>query len=177
MNTNWTWYGVEADQGLLYYWTKYVKRSVSIITRDDVEQWSPDNWDVDSSGSLNLRPRQNNERDITTIVKKAFKSYGCPVTHFLPAPYNDFFHMTGRAKPWYQTQKQLENPDCTAKKIERECKIQVLWYKSLKDALTTINVLDRFSWEFLGTKKLPPLGHSPTEEVCNPNLVFTFCLV
>jgi hypothetical protein len=72
--------------------------------------------------------------------------------------------MTGRAKPWFQTKEQLENPDCTLKH-ERECRIQALWYRLLKEALNSINVLDRFSWDFLGTGKIGSLGLAPTNEV------------
>lgn len=162
IRTNWTWYGVEADQGLLYYWAKYVKKSVSIITREDVEQWDSDNWEIGINGSLVLRPRENGE--ITTIVKKAFKSYGCPVTHFLPVPYNDFFHMTGRAKPWYQPLEQLQNPNCTDRHM-RECRIQGIWYRALEEALNATNLLDNFSWDFVGSGKEAPLGHSPGKDV------------
>ena len=167
VGTNWTWYGVEADQGLLYYWTKYVKKSVSIITREDVEQWDSDNWETRKNGSLVLRPRNTEDRGITSIVKKAFKNYGCPVTHFLPSPYNDFHHMTGRAKPWYKTHEQLENPNCTDGNHVRQCKIQLVWYNALKDALISIDLIDDFSWDFLGTGKLAPVGHSPGRDVSN----------
>ena len=145
----------------MYYWTKYFKKSVSIISRDDAEQWDSDYWDTDSNGTLVLREYQNN---VPKIVKKALKSYGCPIEGFLLAPYNDFIHMTGQAKPWYQTREQLENPDCT-NKIEKECKLQAKWYIILKEALDSIEILDRFSWDFLGTRKPPPLGHGPSKKV------------
>ena len=164
LGMNWTWYGVEADQGLLYYWTKYVKKSVSIVSREDVEQWDEDDWYEDINRSLVLRKIKDGKKGGPTIIKKAFKLYGCPVTHFLPSPYNDYFHLSGRAKPWFQTQEQLENPDCTHKH-ERECKAQGEWYRALKEALVSINVLDRFSWDFLGTRKLAPVGVGPNEEV------------
>ena len=160
VGSNWTFYGAEADQGLLYYWAKYVKKSVSIITREDVEQWDSSNWETDTNGTLVLVPRENGKSDVTTIVRKALQSYGCPITHFLPAPYNDFFHLTGRAKPWYQTLEQLRNPNCTEKHV-RECNIQGVWYRSLEEALKSINYLDGFSWDFIGSGKGAPLGHSP----------------
>ena len=163
-NTNWTWYGVQADQGLLYYWAKYVKKSVSIVAREDVEQWDSDNWEIGINGSLSLRPLENGETDITTIVKKAFKSYGCPVTHFLPAPYNDFHHMTGQGKPWHRPLEELQNPNTCNRNI-RDCKIEKVWYKSLVDALNSTNLLDNFSWDFIGSGKRAPLGVGPSKEV------------
>jgi len=127
-----------------------------------VEQWNSDDWDTDLNGTMMLHQRQNGER-APTIVKKAMKPYGCSLTGSLLAPYNDFFHLTGRAKPWFQTQKQLENPDCT-NMHEKECKIQAKWYRSLKEALTSIGVIDGFSWNFLGTKMMAPVGASPNDQ-------------
>ncbi|GFH61370.1 hypothetical protein CTEN210_17846 [Chaetoceros tenuissimus] len=37
--TKWQFYGGDADQGFLYYWTKYVKRSVSILHPSKMEHW------------------------------------------------------------------------------------------------------------------------------------------
>ena len=37
--TKWDWVYSFADQGLLYYWTKYYKRSVSLITYNKVVNW------------------------------------------------------------------------------------------------------------------------------------------
>jgi len=158
VETNWSWFGANADQGLLYYWTKYVKKSVSIIIKADVQQWDSGNWDVDRNGTLILRPRQDG--DITTVVRNALKEYGCPQTQRLPSPYNDFYHMTGGAKPWYQSRQQLENPDCTTKKKKRECEIQGVWYQSLKEALISVNLLDGFPWDFLSGKP-SDLGAAP----------------
>lgn len=140
-----------------------MKKTVSIITRDDVEQWDVDDWDTDANGALVLRQKQNEEDNVPKIEKKALRGYGCPITGFLLAPYNDFFHMTGRAKPWYRTKEQLDNPDCT-KINPKECLIQVEWYNLLKEALNSIEVLDRFSWDFLGAKEAP-VGFGPTDEV------------
>ena len=38
-STNWTFHGDFADQGLLYYYTKYYLRNVSIMFLDHIEQW------------------------------------------------------------------------------------------------------------------------------------------
>eukprot|EP00536_Pseudo-nitzschia_multiseries_P000185 jgi/Psemu1/178078/e_gw1.3.292.1 len=166
--SNWTWYGVKADQGLLYYWTKYVKKSVSIISRDDVEQWEPDYWDTDSNGKLFLR---QTEVDVPKIVKKALKNYGCPLDGFLLAPYNDFIHLTGKAKPWFRPREELENADCG--EYEKECKMRAKWYSVLKELLVSIDILDRFSWDFLGTRRSSPVGHAPTDSVRELILFFS----
>jgi len=169
VKSNWTWYGVEADQGLLYFWTKYVKKSVSIVTRYDVEQWGDDDWEnTGANGPLVLRQSQKQDKDgmstfTPTIEKNAFKNYGCPKTHHLPSPYNDFFHMTGRAKPWFQNISQLEDPDCTDRH-KRECDIQVKWYQLFNEALVSIKMIDRVSWDVFGSRRSAPVGHAPSFE-------------
>ncbi|KAG7349121.1 hypothetical protein IV203_011718 [Nitzschia inconspicua] len=89
--TKWSWHGNFADQGLLYYWTKYFKKEVSIIIGGNVENWSGNKSQV-NVGLL--------------------KSFGCISSEFTKpfkyassgfskmAPYRDFKHFTGRSKPW-----------------------------------------------------------------------------
>jgi hypothetical protein len=44
--TNWTFHGDFADQGLLYFWTKYYyQKEVSIVHLDHVQQGSSDDAD------------------------------------------------------------------------------------------------------------------------------------
>jgi hypothetical protein len=90
--TLWSWHGDFADQGLLYYWTKYYKKNVSIVTRGNVENWSSDG---------------------STVLSRALSGYGCvrkedtqqnryannkKMDRFVP--YRDFRHFSGRSKPW-----------------------------------------------------------------------------
>jgi len=79
----WTWYGAFADQGLLYYWPKYVKQSVTIINYNKARNWSSRN------GTAYL------EKEMTSI----FDSYSCKDSG-KPSPYRDFIHFTGEPKPW-----------------------------------------------------------------------------
>ena len=169
---NWTWHGANADQGLLYYWTKYVKKSVSIMNGHDIEQWDTNNWSSYPNGTLILQQKQHGKDGApTTIIKKALKSYGCPVTRFLPpvygsSPYNDFYHMTGSTKPWYRKRMYLEDTDCMSKKKGEFylCNTQAKWYQMLKDALVSIEMIDHVSWNFFGSRDSAPVGHTPTHE-------------
>ncbi|KAL3913327.1 MAG: hypothetical protein SGILL_006538 [Bacillariaceae sp.] len=89
--TEWNWHGDFADQGLLYYWTKYYKKEVSLIIGNEVENWL---------------------RNTSTSLQESLFQYGCvPKEHTRPnhyadsgwkrmVPYRDFKHFTGRAKPW-----------------------------------------------------------------------------
>jgi hypothetical protein len=92
--TDWTWHGDFADQGLLYYWTKYVKQDVSIVIGENVENWSGDR---------------------SQLLHRSLSPYGCvPSEYTKPnkyahsgfsnmVPYRDFKHFTGHAKPWLES--------------------------------------------------------------------------
>lgn len=86
--TNWTFHFSFSDQGLLYYWTKYVKKSVSTVYFERVENLSAD---------INGVPKL--ERSLGNILSKYSKplvsSYGS-CTKFMC----DFHHFTGTLKPW-----------------------------------------------------------------------------
>ena len=76
--TNWTWHGAFADQGLLYYWSKYYKQSVTLIIDDEIENWSSQN------GTATLE---------STPLKKSMSKASCNGDiHF---PYTDMKHFTG----------------------------------------------------------------------------------
>lgn len=87
---NWTWHAVFADQGLLYFWTKYVKQSVSLIIGNEVENWG------NRDGKAYLE---------TTMVRDPLTKYTCvpPDSPILQrggkgmrsSPYRDFIHFTG----------------------------------------------------------------------------------
>jgi hypothetical protein len=87
--TNWTWHAVFADQGLLYHWTKYAKKSVSLIIGGEVENWTSRN------GSAYLEETMKGIQTKYTCVPSAtrarVKSPGVE-----SSPYRDFRHFTGK---------------------------------------------------------------------------------
>jgi len=96
--TEWTFYGAQADQGLLYYWTKYYKKSVSIVNGETVEQWGTE------SGTNDL---QLLHRGFDTL-----REYVCTDVlerkGWKTTPYKNFIHFTGRRMPWYQNLTSIE---------------------------------------------------------------------
>jgi hypothetical protein len=98
--TLWNWHAVFADQGLLYFWAKYVKRNVSIIIGNEIEHWTT------TTGSTNeeaedvtlQRIDRNSPLDIYSCVST--KSSYQKGRRQPPAPYRDFYHFTGNRKPW-----------------------------------------------------------------------------
>lgn len=53
----WDWHAAFADQGLLYYWTKYVKREVSIIIGDKVEHWTAVEANATTTNAMGQPPQ------------------------------------------------------------------------------------------------------------------------
>ncbi len=103
--TKWTFHGALADQGLLYYWTKYYKKSVSIIGHNN----TAGTWSSRYSGSNDTAVQMIDAH--STILGPGCASTLPPEYHqFRDAvtkvyqwvsgiPYNDFVHFTGYSKP------------------------------------------------------------------------------
>lgn len=103
--TNWTFHFAFSDQGLLYHWTKYDRKSVSIIFENYVEHWGANDTDMDKEASdrpvvlqqrvedpfVNFsKPEQIDSPYRPRIrVYAACKKFLCHVKHF-----------TGSQKPW-----------------------------------------------------------------------------
>lgn len=153
-SNTWNFHGSWADQGLLYYWTKYIKKSVSIVVGPEVEQWSPDNWEEGKGEDDQLVLRTREDGSITTVVTDPLRNYSCGMPRgFFTEPYTEFFHMTGRNKPWYKSRERLEG-------LEKEKDLYGQWYGSLKEALIAVDSMDTFPWDDLFTRG-GSLGSAP----------------
>eukprot|EP00339_Tiarina_fusa_P005310 CAMPEP_0117006838 /NCGR_PEP_ID=MMETSP0472-20121206/6933_1 /TAXON_ID=693140 ORGANISM="Tiarina fusus, Strain LIS" /NCGR_SAMPLE_ID=MMETSP0472 /ASSEMBLY_ACC=CAM_ASM_000603 /LENGTH=514 /DNA_ID=CAMNT_0004708437 /DNA_START=125 /DNA_END=1669 /DNA_ORIENTATION=+ len=145
IGTNWTWHAVFADQGLLYYWTKYVKQSVSLIINKDIENWGSKN------GTFVLE---------STNHDAILNEYTCvpPVRGkylFGNSPYRDFKHFTGRSKPWQQNQSSVfETMSMEGEPILPAEK----WYRALAIASKKADVQLNFSFATEGGHGDPPVG-------------------
>jgi hypothetical protein len=89
---NWTFHFAFSDQGLLYHWTKYVKKSVTIVYQDKAENWSPMVVDGETTKAVKER-----------VLDRPFLNYSNPLvsqygscTKFMC----DFIHFSGVQKPW-----------------------------------------------------------------------------
>jgi alpha-N-acetylglucosamine transferase len=104
-------YGAFADQGLLYHWVKYEEKSVSIVMRENIQ-----NWDVGDDGKVMLE----SIIDLQTLNMKRSTMYQhqqqepricwAEVMNHKPciAPHSDFVHFTGKRKPWLQGPPPLD---------------------------------------------------------------------
>ena len=100
--TKWKWPGVFGDQGLLYYWTKYHLKNVSIINIDTIEHWTTDphgdliKQRVEDASTL-LRPHSCLPDGMDQMGQYASSLHPMFVNK---APYRDFVHFTSNLKPW-----------------------------------------------------------------------------
>ena len=102
--SKWGFWGAQSDQGLLYYWTKYYRKSVTIFRGNVVENWI---------NGTNGKPMKNETLDPVNITqlyapqsrsailhnchrRQAADNYNCKM------PYQDHMHYTGKQKPWQQ---------------------------------------------------------------------------
>jgi hypothetical protein len=110
-NTEWSFYGANADQGLLYHWVKYVKKDVSLGVKTRVDRWKEkdgrvqlvervEDWDVMDCPNINLTPN---------ISRPGHRGYK-PI-------YRDHVHFTGRFKPW---RRKIIFPDGKVNEIKRK---------------------------------------------------------
>lgn len=142
---DWSWYGVQADQGLLYFWTKYMQQSVSIIIHHTVEHWGS------KEGSI---VKEGNDEGL-------LHRYSCTSgPRRKAAPYRDFVHLTGKKKPWHASLSLLEE-GIRSKGIDRySSEEQWLWL--LKLALKSVGMDGEVSLDFIrGEVENAALGTTP----------------
>ena len=92
--TNWTWHASFADQGLLYYWTKYIKHNVSQIIGNEIDHYT--------SGIKTIIGKDQSKKQRLVPVLEAttygtLSNFTCSPT--IPSkknvPHRDFIHFTG----------------------------------------------------------------------------------
>jgi hypothetical protein len=101
--TLWNYYGAQSDQGLLYYWVKYVKKSFSVIVDRSVENWGP--IVVEVNGRAQERAQLQSKMRIKDLAKFVNVSHcHAGMTHMRSHLSSDFIHYMGRTnKPWMRS--------------------------------------------------------------------------
>jgi hypothetical protein len=94
----WGFYCADADQGLLLYWARFLRRNLSIIVGPVIEQYSSSTTPttISSNGLLAyscLAPAPAMGRSKTFAQNAGPKAASLPV-------YQDFFHKVGYSKAW-----------------------------------------------------------------------------
>ncbi len=123
--TKWNFYGAFTDQGLLYHWTKYVKKQVTIIKGRTVKTFRADvNGDVQI---VKNEPYKHVFGDIDVPLGKLnMMSHGMKNV----VPYRGFIHFTENHKPWFS--KVSRNPPSDVRYMEEAESGVQLWYHVLR---------------------------------------------
>lgn len=132
--TTWEFYGAFADQGLLFHWVKYDQKSVSIVFRNEVEQWG-----VDAQGKVTLEKTDDLKIFGDRIKHKCWR--GLMKMKPCEAPHSDFVHFTGRSKPW------LAGPPEDLSEETKEESASHVWFYTLGILNEKMNIgLDFNNW-------------------------------
>jgi hypothetical protein len=136
----WGFWCAHADQGLLYYWTKYHQMAVTIFRGNVVE-----NWVNGTNGKPFLNTTMNpvNIAQEYSPLKRSSVLHNChkkqhPDNYMCKMPYQDYMHYTGKSKPWqsgYNRRKMLS---------DRNSGYYGLWFSTL------FEVSEEFGWNITG---------------------------
>jgi len=150
--TNWRFWGGHVDQGLLYYWVKYVKKEVSLVIGDHIQ-----NWSTDASGNKYM------QHQLMVPLDSLPEPYGLPkwskFTISEHRPYVSYNHFTGNTKPWTTN---MPIGDCFSEAYKRR-KPKFYWFHMLCQVNKKLNMgLDLSDWN-TEKKKIgdPLLGGKP----------------
>jgi hypothetical protein len=160
--TNWTFWAAFADQGLLYHWVKYAKKSVSIAYHDKIQNFGalPDGTIV-LENTLD-RPFANHSKPIKCLNRYKLCKMG--------APRNDHVHFTGRSKPWFH------GPPANVTVENRLDSDAHFWYYHLEQINDELDMGLNFTGWTTGRSRRPLLGMYPLYGAVltsNTNLVGT----
>ena len=122
-----------------------MKKSVSIIVHNSVEQWGPTETGV----------------ELDRIDEALLRQYSCnDRAKQKAAPYRDFVHLTGRKKPWHSSRAILEQ--AIQSKVVDRLSSGELWLWLLKDALKSIGMDSLVTLDFIrGELENAALGTTP----------------
>jgi len=158
----WSFHAGHSDQGLMYYFTKYVRQDVTIALGDIVENWKPGEKDkpiLESTVTGMLSKYQGALLRYQYSCNKPKEGSPEPEHHWrCTPPYDSTAHFMGIHKPWMQIFVQ-ENEDETYS--YRRTAARDVWFRELAGLNSRLQMgldLDRWDEKYLDTFKELPLG-------------------
>lgn len=170
--TNWVFHGAHADQGLLYYFFRFVLQNCSHIVGRRVENWVSNVSNVDapyigSSHDGMLMEFSNRQPPIILSCPRCNSSLETEMEYTCYPPYRDFHHFVGRSKPWQNTfHEQWLKPaiSSTEGKHLLTSNSKEVWFKELQKLNKRLGIGINFTeWNtcYLPRMKESPLGYLP----------------
>jgi len=151
--TKWDWHGAYTDQGLLYHWTKYEKKKVSIIIKDKVQRWGRNEL-----GEAYMLEEKNSNDIFEKVPRFILNPSGHHKKH---RPYADFEHFQGDTKPWLPSRLKEWKEDI--KSLDDAKNTNQLWFYVLSNANKDYGL--GIDMETIGDIGRPILGLFPTKSM------------
>jgi lipopolysaccharide biosynthesis glycosyltransferase len=171
-STNWTFHGDFADQGLLYYYTKYYLQDVSILFLDHVEQWGSQSpaTEMPVLESVDQIHTTLDNNDKPSSLHYTFRGclphqmehlghYGSAVHPLLydHVPHRDFVHFSGDAKPWEQSAPSVSLAALSLNQVQSSMDF---WWYQFHHLILAYNLTDQSLP--IDRNQRPNLGRYPT---------------
>jgi len=155
--TYWNYHASHSDQGLMYYWTKYVKQDVSIVISNRIQNWIP------YGDGVNTVPKKvkelKDELAMFTSQTPLAWQHGCDgknSTYHCYPPYRDFAHFMGKNKPWQIGVRRYPRKNLALNGPH------LLWFEELSKINAMLNIgLDIANWnqKYKVQMQESPLGY------------------
>ena len=168
-NHKWKWFSVHSDQGLLYYFAKYIKKDVSIIIGDEIETWSTGTTRKHASTGDDSTAQQQQQQQpvqLQNIQSNLFDRFSCKLgrggnRNRLPPPYSDLHHFTGTNKPWES--ENIRSMNNNTKPLRGNV---VDWTKTMLE----IQDMTNFTFQFALSDEAPMIGSSSKSKNSTSNM-------
>ena len=167
--TNYTFLAAFADQGLLYYYTKYARMSVSVVMRDgSVENWAAANATAATVNATTTTTTTTTAAAVVvskqTVLDKPFAQASessnrieVPGRHNRDqAPLDSVVHFTGSSKPWLRGGPPKDRSNATQLKSTKH-----YWFWKLTELDEELQIGLDFEKHWSKGKQRPPLGLYP----------------
>ena len=163
----WTWHAAHSDQGLMYYFARFIQKEMSIVIGDRVQSWTSasasgdrEYADIESETQGVLAEYEGNvtvyqfscdkTEERATDEKDQFKCF---------PPYSSVAHFMGGSKPW---QGRFNKKDINNTWSYKQKGAKSQWFKQLVELNEKFNMdLDISNWNSKYREKMQesPLGH------------------
>jgi len=159
--------------GLLYYWTKYVKRKVSLLQAyGKLETWLPNDPDEDDDANVESESAKNNGVDRGPVLVNT-EPWPIPYVHnrvhcwrkvrCASGARADFAHFMGYSKPWNHTLPDLSESTRLNSPL-------YFWHYTLREL--NANLDGRINISALGAERvMPPIYGQNVESDTITNLL------
>lgn len=163
----WRYHAGHSDQGLMYFYAKYLIQDVSIAIGPSVENWVPNTslTELAKDESIRLPILESDEVNVLQKFSPEPAAYqnNCdtkPQGYWsCPPPYQNYAHFAGSHKPWQEgNQRHFMDRDDTN---DNHAPYR-LWFSTLEALNTKLNMgLDISKWNdlYMADMKESPLGY------------------